>query len=75
MAICLDREELREEFRSVWLEGGDAAGWGHLQNFTFSPPVAPEEIHELLIEMSSGTQPCTSCCTQCASNCCNATGS
>src|SRR6267143_1820488 len=30
------------------------------------------EIRDLLVDISSGTRPCTSCCTQCASNCCNA---
>lgn len=33
----------------------------------------PAEIRELLVEMASGTKPCTTCCTQCAQHCCYAT--
>jgi len=63
----------RDALRRAWLdEAEDSPESAALPRSPIQPAVAPWAIHRLLVEMASGTQPCTSCCTQCSSNCCNA---
>ena len=66
-AISVNKGKMRAEWLSALEKGVEVSGSPML------PVVEIGDIHELLIEASSGTQPCTSCCTQCASNCCYAT--
>jgi len=63
--------EDRKATRRLWLENRpDRFG---KRVCPLPGPIEAWEIQRLLVEMSSGTQPCTSCCTQCSSQCCNAT--
>lgn len=57
----------RAVIRRAWLGGASDP------SNPLPPASQPAEMHDLLLENSSGTNPCTSCCTQCTPACCNAT--
>ena len=66
-AMSMNKGKMREEWLSALEKGVEVPASPVL------PTVEIGDIHELLVEASSGTQPCTSCCTQCATKCCYAT--
>lgn len=65
--MSVNKRKMREDWLSALEKGVEVPGSPVL------PMVEIGDIHELLIEASSGTRPCTSCCTQCATDCCYAT--
>jgi hypothetical protein len=70
MAVAIANVE-REALRERWLLPG--ATTDQLPESVLPPAAEPWFIHDLLVEMSSGTRPCTTCCTQCCQKCCWAT--